>query len=115
MLNQAEEASQKGEFDKARSLTEAAIESCRQIINYKGEKSPEIEKPKKVSRFRISVPLIVILILLIAAVLIYLSRHVRFRRGRSASGAKPKPQRSRVIGPRVSEDEISKMFKERKL
>ena len=120
LLNQAQEAADKGQFEKAKSLTESAINSCRELLSFKG-KQIVLEKPKKEVRFKVSIPLIIVLALIALALLLYLSRNVKFKRPSiSFRFSKLKPsfrfmkmiKGKRKIGPTKSEEEeINRMLR----
>ncbi len=87
MLDAAEVAAEQGEFEKARSLLDAAINACRELLMLQ-VRPPALEQPKKISRINL-LPIILIILGLIMMIFViaYMSRKHTARRHGHGHGA----------------------------
>jgi hypothetical protein len=99
LLSEAEAALEKNEFEKARVLAESAIDACRQLVGAEGFR-PKLERPSKIG-FKITLPLIIIVLLAVLVLLIYGIRNIRWRMPRLS--LKVRKRRHQKIGPTKKE------------
>jgi hypothetical protein len=103
LLAQAETALGNKEFRKALVLAESAINACRQLIGEGGIR-PVVRRPSRIG-FKITLPLIIAILLVILALVIYGARNISWRMPRVGLGFRftKRKHKHRIIGPTKKE------------
>ncbi|MBI2651504.1 hypothetical protein HYX01_03465, partial [Candidatus Woesearchaeota archaeon] len=119
LLKQAESSLEKKEFQKSIALIESAINACRQLVGDKGLK-PVLPKPAKKVGFKISMPLLIFILIMLLALVIYGISRIKWKLPKFSFSLSKKhhkkkigPTKKEVKSLEDEEKELRKMLRRR--